>query len=163
MHNRYTLVPRRYNTFSVALHDPNVAKVWTRVNQSCALTPVLVWTCLALFCGLQPHVFATPPVFTLVTDNRLVTGLKFGCPVTTSVTSPLYQPLGICYSFDSARSLESDHPITSRVRLESFLLPYGMYSPVTATVPSLAFDHTPACRVTQIVPRRLLGFLPERI
>jgi hypothetical protein len=35
---------------------------------------VLVWTCLAMFCGLQPRFSVTPPVFSLVTDNRRFAG-----------------------------------------------------------------------------------------
>jgi hypothetical protein len=62
----------------------------------CAL-PVLVWTCLAMFCGLQPHFFATPPVFYLVTNNHHFAGMSSMVCHHSILRHPQYRPPGFRY------------------------------------------------------------------
>ena len=88
--------------------------------------PALVWACLALFCSHQHHVFATPPVFYLVTDIRLVTGPNSeSCHHSNQSRHPLYWPLGFgIHQIWRAPSI-SDHQSPSRDTL-TFLLPIGI-------------------------------------
>ena len=91
----------------------------------CAL-PVLVWPCLAMFCGHQPHFFATSPVLTLVTDLHYFAGTWWPVHYRSSVTSPRIGQLGtLILRHDLARSLIFRSPIKLRDYLDPFLMPPG--------------------------------------
>ena len=88
----------------------------------CAL-PVLVWSCLALFCGLQPHFFATSLVLTLVTDNHHFTGMSLIALSPPQSCHPQYRPSGIMILHNNlVHSPVPDHP-SSFSRFLDCLLP----------------------------------------
>ena len=103
--------------------------------------PVLVWACLALFWSLQPHVLSTPLVFYLVTDLCPVTGTssKVASPSRMS-RHPLYRPFGTwIYIRPGALTLLPITKSPSRACFD-FLLPLGICSLITDSVPSPVFD-----------------------
>jgi hypothetical protein len=60
-----------YNMFFGAAHAPDIEHFGPHVTQPRGLLLVLVWLCLAMFCGLQTAFFVPPPVLSLVSNLRI--------------------------------------------------------------------------------------------
>ena len=118
----------------------------------CALF-ALVWSCMVLFCGLQPCFSVTPPVFSLVTDSHRFAGSSPMVCHQSSLRHPQYRPPGLDISYNLVHSLDPNYTDFLFEILEPFCCHPACPVLSWPLCPFQCSTNTVLCPITQYAPR----------